>query len=110
RLGEYGIILSFSRWDGIGWVVGADIPSWQGRACARAHNPTQLGKLYSYVINATGTDSVIVETSTSRTADLFNTIGERTGTIRIESGVSRIHVPVSGYARLDPKVVSSVQD
>ena len=82
------------------------VTSYAENACVDVGKPSVV----SYVINATGTDSVIVETSTSRTADLFNTIGERTGTIRIESGVSRIHVPVSGYARLDPKVVSSVQD
>ncbi|MBR3222802.1 MAG: alpha-galactosidase, partial [Kiritimatiellae bacterium] len=82
------------------------VTSYAENACVNVGKPSMV----SYVINATGTDSVIVETSTSRMAELFNTMGERTGTVRIESGVSRIHVPVSGYARLDPKVISTVQD
>ena len=67
-------------------------------ACVKVGKPSKT----SYVINATGTDSVIVETTVPRMADLFNTIGERTETIRIASGISRICIPMSGFARLAP--------
>ena len=72
------------------------ITSYAENACVKVGKPSKT----SYVINATGTDTVIVETSVPRMADLFNTVGEGIATIQIAAGISRIRIPMSGFARL----------
>ena len=72
------------------------VTAYADNACVSAGDPSRT----TYVVNATGTDAVIVDSSSPRMAETFNTVGEKTGTVRIESGVSRVRIPVSGYARL----------
>ena len=74
------------------------VTAYAENACVKAGSPSRT----VYVVNATGTDSVIVDSPSPRKAEMFNTTGERLETVRIESGVSRVHIPVSGYAKLAP--------
>ena len=74
------------------------VTAYAENACVKAGSPSRT----VYVVNATGTDSVIVDSPSPRMAEMFNTAGERLETVRIESGVSRVHIPVSGYAKLAP--------
>ena len=56
-----------------------------------------------YVINATGADSLAVDAGDAATAELFDTVGRKTGSAAVAAGLQRLAVPKSGYAKLTVK-------
>ena len=40
----YGIIVAFPRWDGVGWVVGAEFSSRRSRVFKESAVPLKLGR------------------------------------------------------------------
>ncbi len=55
-----------------------------------------------FVLNATGTASLLVETDTPADIRLFDTFGAEAGAVRLETaGLHRLACPVSGYAMID---------
>ena len=79
------------------------VAAYAENACVNIGDPSRT----AYVVNATGTGAVLVDSPSPRIAELFNTVGERTGALQIEAAVSRVRIPPSGYARLGSVEVQS---
>lgn len=51
-----------------------------------------------YLINATGREGLYVDSREAGVAEIYDTYGEKIKSVSVEKGVTRIDVPVSGYA------------
>ena len=54
----------------------------------------------TYVVNATGAGEVVVDAAAACACETFDTFGLPCGTVTLASGLSRVTIPVSGYARV----------
>ena len=59
--------------------------------------PVDASSKPSFVLNGTGAGDVIVDSATDATADVFDTFGVQTGSVRLSRGLNRVALPVSGY-------------
>jgi len=53
-----------------------------------------------YLVNATGGKTVILDAADDATAEFFDVFGKPAGKAKVARGLSRIEMPVSGYARI----------
>ena len=59
--------------------------------------PVDASSKPSFVLNGTGAGDVIVDSATDATADVFDTFGVQTGSVKLSRGLNRVKAPVSGY-------------
>lgn len=50
-----------------------------------------------YIINGTGTDSIVVDMAEAAKADIFDTFGDSIGSVDLVVGLNRVKLPISGY-------------
>jgi alpha-galactosidase len=88
--------------NGFTWVEGEDaseriIACYAENACVKTGKPDKS----VYLINATGLKGILVEFSAKPTKiEAFDVIGKSVGTLKAESGLTRLQVPSSGYAKI----------
>ena len=62
--------------------------------------PVDAVRKPNYILNGTGEGRVIVDSAAAATAEVFDTFGEKTGTIALTKGLNRVGMPVSGYLKV----------
>jgi len=65
--------------------------------------PVDASAKVNYVLNGTGEGSLTVDLAASAEAEIFDTFGTRTGSIRLAKGLAKVSVPVSGYVKFMAK-------
>ena len=62
--------------------------------------PVDAAEKPNYVLNGTGEGTVIVDSATAATAEIFDTFGAKAGVIALAKGLNKVALPVSGYLRI----------
>lgn len=62
--------------------------------------PVDASKKVNFILNGTGTESVIVDAASEAKAEIYDTFGVQTGQMDVKTGLNKVKMPISGYLTL----------
>jgi hypothetical protein len=57
-----------------------------------------LSKKQTIILNGTGKDSLCIETEMGKECDVYDTFGGKVTRSKVSPGITRVNVPIGGYA------------